>query len=92
MALWLWSAAYAPDYYGKLHECLVSPVGKLFMLGWTFAFFFHLGSGIRHLFWDMGKGFSLPVMHKTGWLVVVFSVAMTIAAWMAAYSMAGQNL
>ncbi|MGE3713385.1 MAG: succinate dehydrogenase, cytochrome b556 subunit [Alphaproteobacteria bacterium] len=79
--VWLCTAAYWPDRYADLHECLSSPVGKLFMMGWTAAFYFHFGNGIRHLFWDIGKGFELPTMAKSGWAVILFAAIMTGLTW-----------
>ena len=81
MVAWLWSAAYAPAFYATLHEALASPLGKLCLLGWTLAFYFHLGNGIRHLFWDAGYGFTLPVMARSGWAVIVFTLLMTATTW-----------
>lgn len=42
---------------------------------------YHLCNGIRHLFWDMGLGFSIPVMHKTGWAVVIVSALLLLLFW-----------
>jgi len=42
------------------------------------AFFYHLCNGIRHLFWDVGIGFSITMMHKTGWSVVIMTILLTI--------------
>ena len=81
MAAWLWSAAYAPPFFVTLHGLLESPLGKLFLLGWTVAFYYHLCNGIRHLFWDIGKGFTLPQMHFSGWLVLLVTVVMTLLTW-----------
>lgn len=78
---WVWTAAYNPSHYAALHECLSSWIGKLFLFGWTLAFFYHFGNGIRHLFWDIGKGFTLPVMAKSGWAVVLFTLLMTGFVW-----------
>ena len=90
LVLWLWSAAYAPAFYPTLHDAMDSIIGKLFLLGWTAAFYYHLSNGIRHLFWDIGQGFTLPVMHKTGWAVVVATVLLTAYTWMHVISGAGQ--
>ena len=51
-----------------------SLIGKLLLFGWSFALFYHLCNGIRHLFWDAGKGFGLEAAYRNGWLVVVASV------------------
>jgi succinate dehydrogenase / fumarate reductase cytochrome b subunit len=54
IVVWLWTIAYAPDLFSALRELLASPVGQICLLGWTAAFYYHLGNGIRHLFWDAG--------------------------------------
>ena len=55
--------------------------GMVLLLGWTWAFYYHLGNGIRHLNWDIGRGFSLPDTTASGWVVVVFSLSLTILTW-----------
>jgi succinate dehydrogenase / fumarate reductase cytochrome b subunit len=80
-AAWLISAAYYPDCYAQIQALAGSIVGKLFLFGWTLAFFYHLGNGIRHLNWDMGRGFSIPEMTASGWVVVVFTLSLTVLTW-----------
>ena len=77
MVAWLWSAAYAPTFYATLHDYIASLPGQVCLFGWTVAFYYHLGNGVRHLFWDMGMGFSLPQMTKSGWAVLVFTAIMS---------------
>jgi len=48
-----------------------------FLLAWPVTF--HLWNGCRHLFWDMGHGFKIPELYKTGWFVVGFSVVTGLA-------------
>jgi succinate dehydrogenase / fumarate reductase cytochrome b subunit len=81
--------AYAPEQYESFHELLTSAFGRFALFGWTLAFFFHLLNGIRHLFWDMGKGFEIKTVNKTGWLVVVFTIILSLITWCIAYSNAG---
>jgi succinate dehydrogenase / fumarate reductase, cytochrome b subunit len=90
MTLWLLSAAYNPAFYAELHDWMISIVGKICLLGFIFAFYYHLANGIRHLFWDIGMGFSIPQLNRSGWLVIVFSLAMTAATWGFVTSSAGQ--
>lgn len=40
----------------------------------AFPFMFHTFNGIRHLTWDMGHGFSLRALYKSGYGVVLLSV------------------
>jgi succinate dehydrogenase / fumarate reductase cytochrome b subunit len=78
---WLWVIAYAPDTYSGMQECLNSWVGRIALIGWTFAFYFHLSNGLRHLMWDAGWGFSLPQVTHSGWLSIIFTILLTAATW-----------
>jgi succinate dehydrogenase / fumarate reductase cytochrome b subunit len=86
LAWWLVAAAAGPEYYGLVQACLGSILGRLVLLGFTWALFYHLLNGIRHLFWDAGHGYSLPVANKSGWAVILGSVALTVLAWILAYA------
>lgn len=81
LALWLWAAAYDRPLFDTLTTWGAAPVGLLLLFGWTGAVYYHLCNGIRHLFWDAGKGFSLPAMTRSGWLVIVAATVMTLLAW-----------
>ena len=78
---WLWSAAYSSDCFECMQTIASHILGKIALIAWTFALFYHLGNGIRHLFWDMGKGYTIPVMTKSGWAVILFAVASTAYVW-----------
>lgn len=80
-SLWLWSAAYSPSMFEALSAAAASLLGKLFLFGWTLAFYYHLGNGMRHLNWDLGRGFKLDEMVASGRVVVAFALAMTIFTW-----------
>jgi succinate dehydrogenase cytochrome b subunit len=87
LAWWLIAAAAGPDAYATANGFLSSWFGRLLMFGFTWALFFHLCNGIRHLFWDMGKGFELPDMRRSGMLAIVASVVLTLLTWFVAYGM-----
>lgn len=36
----------------------------------VFALYYHLCNGVRHLFWDIGKGYNLTTARFTGFLVI----------------------
>jgi succinate dehydrogenase / fumarate reductase cytochrome b subunit len=57
-------------------------VGKLVLLGFSFAFFFHLANGVRHLFWDVGLGFEIRQANASAWFVLVATVLMTTLYWL----------
>tara|TARA_B100001123_G_C15301416_1_gene1021181 strand:- start:1113 stop:1517 length:405 start_codon:yes stop_codon:yes gene_type:complete len=89
LLLWVWSAAYNADWFGAIAECAMSPVGKIILAAWTFSLFYHLFNGIRHLFWDAGYGFTIPVMTKSGIAVVVAALLATAYAWFHILQMTG---
>lgn len=78
---WLWSAAYSPECFGEIHRFFSGWLGKIMLMGWTFAFYFHFWNGIRHLCWDMGLGFRIPVACRTGWIVLLASITFTVITW-----------
>ncbi len=80
LVIWLIAAAAGPQTYSVFQNMLGSPGGVVVLFGITFAFFFHLCGGIRHLAWDSGYGFELQAIYATGWAVVAASVALTLAA------------
>ncbi|PHQ66779.1 MAG: succinate dehydrogenase, cytochrome b556 subunit [Sneathiella sp.] len=84
---WLIAAASGPDAYATVSAFIGSWFGQLVLFGFTWALFYHLCNGIRHLFWDMGKGFELPVMRKTGMIAIIASVVLTLLTWIIAYGM-----
>ena len=88
-AYWLNAAAYGPDSFARAQAALAHPLGRLVLLGFTFALFFHLLNGIRHLFWDAGWGFELSQVSVSGWTVVLGAIVLTLLAWFAGYGALG---
>jgi len=86
LVLWLMTLATGPDAYAKLQQCFSHWFVQLVLLGWTFALFYHLCNGIRHLFWDIGKGFQIENLYKSGWAVVGCAFALTALTVCAALS------
>lgn len=89
LVCWLVAAASGPEAFAKIQDFNGSFIGRLLLFGWTFALFFHFCNGIRHLFWDAGTGYELGTVNLSGWVVVVSSGALTLIAWVWAYSSMG---
>src|SRR3546814_15494672 len=64
LAWWLLAAAAGPDYYSMVQAIMGSWLGRLVLFGFTWALLYHLLSGIRHLFWDSGRGVELPAANR----------------------------
>jgi succinate dehydrogenase / fumarate reductase cytochrome b subunit len=89
---WLVAAASGPEAFDQAQRLIGSILGRLMLLGWTFALFYHLCNGIRHLYWDAGYGFELSTAYRTGWLVMVVSLALTLGSWAVGYAARGGAL
>ena len=83
LSFWLMALAGGPDSYAAAMRFFQSPLGFGVVLGWTFAFFYHLLNGVRHLFWDAGRGFERRQRHASGWAAVIGAMVFTLcaAAW-----------
>ena len=81
LVAWLWAAAYSGTYFDMWHSFFVSTLGSVMLIGWTAAFYYHLGNGIRHLFWDMGRGFELVNATRSGLCVLAFAATATAVSW-----------
>lgn len=75
---WLVSAAISPQYFATADAVLTSWVGLVVLIGALWALWYHLLNGIRHLVWDIGLGFELDTVSKSGWAVVVGSIVLTV--------------
>ena len=89
LVYWLVAAAAGPEAFATAQMLVGSIVGRLLLLGWTFALFYHLCNGIRHLVWDAGYGLELPDLYRSGWLVVFASGALTLGGWALGYAARG---
>jgi succinate dehydrogenase / fumarate reductase cytochrome b subunit len=81
LSYWLVCIAGGPQSYAGAARLFASPVGIVFLIGWSFAFYFHLLNGVRHLFWDAGRGFERAQRHASGWFAVAGSVILTLSTW-----------
>ena len=91
-AWWLVSAAIGPEAYGVFMNFAGSTLGLLLLFGWSIAFYYHLANGIRHLCWDSGKLFKLKNAYAAGYVVLLFTAAMTAITWYCVLEYAGVSL
>jgi succinate dehydrogenase / fumarate reductase cytochrome b subunit len=75
------SAAFGQQSFDLVRGQMGTWYGYILLMGWSWAFYYHLCNGIRHLFWDMGKGFELSTVTTSGWAVVLASLTMTAVTW-----------
>ena len=83
--IWLADMAVGPDAYAALLGWLDSTIGRVLLIGWSWAFFYHLANGIRHLVWDgPGKGFNPKVASQVSIFNFAFAIVGAAALMFAA--------
>ena len=85
--LWvLVSLSLGGEYLVSTQACLTSPVGKIALFLFSACLMYHLFNGVRHLFWDAGKGYDLSDAYRSGYIVIFLTVLSTAALWIVALS------
>jgi len=79
---WLIAAAFSTGLFLIIDGLLRSWIGMIIIFGSLWAFWFHFLNGIRHLFWDLGYGFNLSTVWRSGWVVVLGSIILTIFSFL----------
>lgn len=92
LVYWLLAIASGPDAYAQAQALLSSPYSLAALFLWTFALYFHLCNGIRHLFWDIGYGFELKTVDRSGDLVIIVSLLLTGVTWLMGSGIIGVRL
>ena len=83
LVYWLGSAAYGPECYASALAVLGSVPAQFVLFVVTLSFCYHLLNGVRHLFFDMGRGFELKTARASGRAVAVAAVVLGFVVWLA---------
>lgn len=75
---WFVAAAAGPDAFATADGFLRSWFGDLVFFLSTWAVWYHLLGGVRHLIWDMGYGLEVEKAETMGLIMIIVSVLMTI--------------
>lgn len=77
--LWLLQMSLqSPESYEQARGILQSWIGKLFLIGMTWAFLHHFFAGLRFLLLDTHVGVDLEGARRTSWAVLALSIAGTL--------------
>lgn len=87
----LLALASGADAWAAFTACAGSVIGIILMVGWSWAFFYHLCNGVRHLLQDAGMGFRIKSRGKqnvnqaqfvtSSWLSIIVSLVLTLLVW-----------
>ena len=89
LVYWLLALAAGPDAYADASAVFGSVFGQIVLFGFSWALYYHLCNGIRHLVWDIGKGLDLESADSSGIIVLGASVLLTVLTWISAYALGG---
>ena len=82
ISAWISSAGISENLFECFSVFLKSFIGRFILIGFTWSISYHLLSGIRHLFWDLGYGYEIKTANFSGILVILSSLILTIVLWM----------
>ena len=83
---WVISASYGEKTFTIAQFLANSWFGQLVLFGLSLSLFYHLSNGIRHLFWDFGKGFELSSVQASGYFVLILTFILTFLMWVLVYT------
>ncbi|MEY3218974.1 MAG: hypothetical protein RIT27_331 [Pseudomonadota bacterium] len=82
LVAWLGIVASGSQNYLFINGILASWIGKIALIGFSFSLIYHLCNGVRHLFWDIGKGFENSCVNRSAYLTITMAVALTAGIWL----------
>ncbi|MDX1780910.1 MAG: succinate dehydrogenase, cytochrome b556 subunit [Thalassovita sp.] len=74
---WLLAAATSAEYYALADAVLTSWFGDIVMTLSVLGLWYHYLTGLRHLYYDAGKGLDVPTAEMLGWACLIGSVVLT---------------
>lgn len=85
MPLIFLSIAMGGEFYELVIQHASAWYGQVFLVLVSLAIIYHTLNGIRHLFWDVGRGFELQNADRSGILVLILTILVTASIWLVAY-------
>ena len=82
ISAWISSAGIGENLFEYFSVFLKSFIGKFILIGFTWSISYHLLSGIRHFFWDLGYGYEIKTANISGVIVIVSSLLLTVFLWL----------
>jgi succinate dehydrogenase / fumarate reductase cytochrome b subunit len=81
LVYWLVAAATGSAAYDTARAFFAHPLVRVLLIGFSFAFFYHLLNGARHMTWDTGHGLERRDARLSGWIVFLGAIATTALFW-----------
>jgi succinate dehydrogenase / fumarate reductase, cytochrome b subunit len=87
---WLIAVASGPNAYGNVQWLLGTLIGRLVLLGYSFALILHALGGVRHLIWDTIHGLEPNDREWLARATIVGSIGLTAILWVIGYMITGE--
>lgn len=88
---WLITLASGADAYADAQAVFAHPLTRVALIGFSFAFFYHLLNGVRHLNWDTGRGLERRSARLSGWIAFIAAVFATALFWVLVLNRFAEN-
>jgi len=82
ISAWISSAGIGENLFEYFSVFLKSFIGKFILIGFTWSISYHLLSGIRHFFRNLGYGYEIKTANISGVIVIVSSLLLTVFLWL----------
>jgi succinate dehydrogenase / fumarate reductase cytochrome b subunit len=89
VAWWLVVVAGDVEDFARFRVFFDSLPGRIALFGFSFCLVYHLFNGLRHLLWDVGYGYDIPTLYRTGWTVLLLTAVVTAGLWFCALRAGG---
>ena len=77
LALWFCALALGPAAYAPVTDLLGSPLGLVALFGFAWSLIFHTLNGLRHLYWDSGRGLAPNTARRVSWVIFAATTVLT---------------
>ena len=81
LAAWLIAAATSFEAFSWVSWVFTSWIGRIVLLGYTWALMHHMLGGVRHFVWDVGLGLDKHVATKMALASAAASIVLTLLIW-----------
>ena len=82
---WLVAASQSDAYFDFVQGFFGHWFGRVILFGYTWALLHHMLGGVRHLIWDSGRGYDLPVLETMVRANLIGSIVLTLVLWAIGY-------
>ena len=88
IGLWVIALNLGAASFESASAIVRSPLGFIIIAGYVWSLLFHLMNGLRHLYWDYGRGFAPKMATMTAWLVYIAATVFAAVILWAGYGSA----